>query len=368
MRVCLIGPIPPFRGGIAKYCYALAQELEKRHELLLVSYRRQYPKILYGRKSQTDPAVEREQILARFARLTFDLDSVNPLSWRQTVEKIREFKPETVIIPWWVAYWTPMYLYLLWALKRRGIRVVVLCINVFEHEANPLKKFLTRLLLARADHLIVHSTQEMRQLQAFNPTATLRKQLLPLFTYDAAPCVRSDDKLHLLFFGFVRLYKGLDLLLEAVAILRERDISLKIAGEFWNGKDEYLRLMAKLGISDRVEITDRYVTDEEMGRFFAWADLIVLPYRRTLTSGVIATAYGYGKPVLATNVGGFSEVVMDGATGKLVEPGSARALAEGIEWFSNNRQVDFPGNIQTLAAEQMSWSSLVETIEVLGRQ
>jgi glycosyltransferase involved in cell wall biosynthesis len=256
-----------------------------------------------------------------------------------------------------------MYLYLLHSLGKRGIRVIFLCINVFDHEDNPVKKALTKVILGKVDAMIVHSEQEKEEILEFNPTATVRKHLLPLFTYPAGSCANPDGNLHLLFFGFVRPYKGLDILLEAIGILRDRGISLKIVGEFWSDKDAYLTAIKNLGIDDKVEIVDRYVTEEEMSGNFAWADLVALPYRKSRTSGIIASAYGFGKPVLATDVGGFHEVVRDGLTGRIVTPDNPQAFADGIEWFLANREVDFAGNIAQFAAEKMSWSSLAEMID-----
>ena len=363
MKICLIAPIPPFRGGIAKYCYSLATELEKRHELLLLSYQRQYPALLFGNKPQTDPAIDPENVKKEFSDLSYHLDSANPASWAATSKRIIAFRPDLVILPWWVVYWAPMYLYLLHTCNKKGIRVVFLCINVFEHEDSGLKKFLAKLVIKRIDAIIVHSEQERKQILAFHPAASVRKHLLPLFQYDAKPSSGRNKHLNLLFFGFVRPYKGLDTLLQAVGILKSLDIKLRIAGEFWNDKDAYAGLIGELDISEKVEIVDRYVPDDEMSRYFSDADLVVLPYRKSITSGVIATAYGYGKPVLATDVGGFHEVILDGYTGKIVPPDDPRALADGIEWFMANRQTDFEDNIFRFTSQKMSWNSLVDTIE-----
>jgi glycosyltransferase involved in cell wall biosynthesis len=363
MRVCLIAPVPPFRGGIAKYCYSLAKELEKRHELLLMSYNRQYPELLFGKKSQIDPEVVREDIINEFRNITYDIDSVNIVSWFETSKKIAAFKPDMVILPWWVAYWTPMYLYLLYSLRNKGIRVVFICINIFEHEDNALKKFLTKCILGRVDDFIVHSELEKRKLLEFNHKANVKKHLLPLFEYDTSAVFRRDKKIHLLFFGFVRPYKGLDVLLNAMGILKNYDISLEIAGEFWNDKDEYLKLIKDLDISDKVTIIDKYIPDNEMSQCFSRADLVVLPYRKTITSGVIATAYGFKKPVLATNIGGFNEVIRDEYTGKIVAPDDPQAFANGILWFLANKQIDFTANISSFTSQKMSWQSLVDVIE-----
>lgn len=367
MRVCLIAPIPPFRGGIAKYCYSLAQELEKRHDLLLLSYKRQYPELLYGKKSQIDPNISREDIAIEFKQLSYDIDSASILSWLATSEKIAAFDPDLVILPWWVAYWAPMYAYLLSSVKKKGIKVVFICINVFEHEDNALKKSVTKFILRKVDSIIVHSEQEKRSLLELNPKAAVKKHLLPLFEYDISAAIRPDTKFHLLFFGFVRPYKGLDVLLNAIGILKDHDISLEIVGEFWNDKNEYITLIKDLGISSKVTIVDSYVPDNEMSQYFSRADLVVLPYRKTITSGVIATAYGFRKPVLATNVGGFYEVIQDGSTGKIVAPADPQAFADGILWFLANKQINFAENISTFALQNMSWSSLVDAIEEFNR-
>ena len=368
MKVCLIAPIPPFRGGIAKYCYSLAQELEKQHELLLLSYRRQYPALLYGNKPQLDASYEAESIAKEFRRISYDIDSIGIASWLETASRIDAFSPDVVILPWWVTYWTPLYAWLMGHLRKRKIKCLLLCINVYEHEGSRFKKLLTRFVLRRADLMIVHSSPEQAELQSINSKASIRTHLLPLFRYDIPAPLRNDSTFHLLFFGFVRPYKGLDVLLRAVAMVTDLDIKLNVVGEFWHGSAEYLNLIQELDISGRVEIVDRYVSDEEMGRYFAGADLVVLPYRTSKTSGVIATAYGFGKPVLATDVGGFHEVVMDGHTGKLVPPNDAQAIAEGIRWFHHNRDIDYERNIASFVEQRMSWRSLVETIEgMVGR-
>jgi glycosyltransferase involved in cell wall biosynthesis len=369
MKICLIAPVPPFRGGIAKYCYSLAQELEKRHDLLLLSYERQYPALLFGSKSQVDPNVDRVRIKKGFRHLSYDIDSANPFSWRRTAQKIADFNPDTVIFPWWVTYWAPFYTYLLSSLNKKGINVLFLCINVFDHEDNALKKSATKFILRRVDSIIVHSEQEKRALLELNPKAVVKKHLLPLFEYEATATERHDNStLHLLFFGFVRPYKGLDILLDAIGILKDHDISLKIAGEFWHDKDDYLALIDGLDISDKVEIIDRYVSDDEMSQYFSLSDLVVLPYKKSITSGIIATAYGFKKPVLATNVGGFSEVIQDGCTGRIVAPDDPQALADGIVWFLKNKQINFAENISAFAAQKMSWSSLADMIEAFDER
>ncbi len=366
MKICLIAPVPPFRGGIAKYCHSLAQELEKRHELLLLSYSRQYPKLLYGAKPQVDSVGDGARPQADFSRLSYDIDSLRPSTWQEAARRIDAFAPHLVLLPWWVTYWTPFYAWLLHHFRQQGISSLILCINVYDHEDSPLKKLLTRYILRRADLLIVHSEEERVALREIAPSTPLRKQLLPIFSYPVAAVPRETEAqrtVNLLFFGFVRSYKGLDLLLRAVALVKELDLRLSVVGEFWEGTEEYLTLVRGLGIGDRVELVPTYVAEEEMARYFARADLVVLPYRSAKTSGVIATSYGFGKPVLATDVGGFHEVVLDGCTGKLVRPGDPQAIADGIRWFFANREITFAENIASFVGDRMSWGSLVTTME-----
>jgi len=366
MKVCLIAPIPPIRGGIAKYCHSLARELEKRHELLLLSYRRQYPALLYGNRDQLDSTYDRATIMGEFKNLSYGIDSASFASWVKTARAIARFRPDLVILPWWVAYWAPMYAFLMRYLEKRGIKCLLICINVFEHEDSAVKKILAKFIFRRADRMVVHSQQELDQLRAINGKAVIRKQLLPPFCYDRPAPPHADSSLHLLFFGFVRHYKGLDILLRALARLHNRDIFLKIVGEFWEGKEACLALVKELDISGQVEIIDRYVADSEMGAYFSWADAVVLPYRASKTSGVIATAYGHARPVLATDVGGFHEVVQDGFTGKLVRAGDPQALADGMAWFYEHRGLDFERYIAAFVAQHMSWGALVNTIEEMA--
>ena len=370
MKICLIAPVPPFRGGIAKYCYSLAQELEKRHDLLLLSYKRQYPKLLYGRKSQLDPAYDSQKIAGEFRQLSYDIDSASIFSWLESSRRIAAFKPDLVILPWWVAYWGPMYAYLLSSFKKKNIKVVFLCINIFEHEDNVIKKIVTRFVLRRVAAIIVHSEQEKQSALEINPTAEVTRHLLPLFEYEPVPTATRTDQtpFQMLFFGFVRPYKGLDILLKAIGMLKDQNISLTIVGEFWNDKEEYLKVINECGISGKVEIIDRYVSDQEMSRYFTETDLVVLPYRKSITSGVIATAYGFRKPVLATNVGGFHEVIQEGITGIIVPPDDSKSLADGIEWFLSNRQINFAENIVTFTTKKMSWSSLVDVVEEFAEE
>jgi len=364
MKVCMIAPIPPFRGGIAKYCHSLAQELEARHEQLLLSYLRQYPRLLYGSTPQQDPACSIAKVRNEFSRVSFEIDSVRPSTWLAALHRIYDFSPDIVIFPWWTTYWTPLYAWLMGRLRKRGISCLILCINVYEHEDSALKKLLTRFILRQADLLIAHSEQELLELRNINRGATIRKQLLPIFNYNYSLPTRSGGStLHLLFFGFVRPYKGLDTLFHALTLVKELDVELKVVGEFWSDNKEYRSLIRDLDIYGRVEIDDRYVSEEEMVRYFAWSDVVVLPYRAAKTSGVIATAYGFGRPVLATDVGGFKEVVQDKCTGKLVRAGDPQAIADGIAWFYHNREIDFADNISKFVTQRMSWGSLVNTIE-----
>jgi glycosyltransferase involved in cell wall biosynthesis len=334
MKICLLGPAYPFRGGIAHYTTLLCRTLRTNHDVKFISFRRQYPRILFP--GQSDKDTSREPL--KIDTVDYTLDSINPLTWVKVFQIIKAYKPDKLIIPWWVAFWAPQFWSIVSLVKLNiQTQVVFICHNVVEHESHPLKKMATKAILSKADRIITHSKEDTWRLKdllgngvdaitAFHPTYTdLSKKR---FTKEQA-----RDKLGLtgnvlLFFGFIRQYKGLDVLLDAMPIvLKEKKLTLLIVGEFWSDKQSYIDKSDRLGISQHIRIVDEYVPNEEIGVYFAASDLIVQPYISASGSGICQIAYGFDRPVIATNVGSLSEVVRDGINGRLVDPGNPRGLA-----------------------------------------
>jgi glycosyltransferase involved in cell wall biosynthesis len=337
--VALVAAVPPLVVGAAHFNDALARALRRRSSVLLVSWRRMYPPLLYGGSEHEGAPLGQE----------FLLDWIDPRTWRQAVRRIEDSDAAGVILPWLHPIMTPPYLYLLRRLE--PLSRVVICHNVVPHEAHRGSAALTRRVLARADLLITHAPQQTEELARLGLGDMPRLELFhPRFVAsDFAPppdpaevaALKSrlgDPELLLLCFGAVRPYKGFDLALQALALLPEgHNASLVIAGRFWRGSKDYRRLVERLGLSDRVTLIDRYVGNDEAATLFTAADAVVLPYRTGSQSGVAQLAFAFGTPVIATAVGGLPAAIRDGIDGLLCPPEDAQALAAAIERFACER-------------------------------
>lgn len=369
MRICLLGPTHPYRGGIAHYTTILARALGRRHTTKFISYTRQYPQWLFPGKTDKEPG---EPPLPA-NHVEYLLDSMNPLTWRRTARAIVAFRPDLFVLPWWVAYWMPQYAYIIGFVKRRSpARVVIECHNVVEHEASRLKVAASRRVLAKADRLITHSREETARLRellgdgadiatAFHPTYVDLKTRQ--YAKDEAKERLGLNGDVLLFFGFVRAYKGLGVLLDAMPrILAERPVTLLVVGEFWNDKQAYLDQIEKHDMASSVRVIDKYVTSEEMAVYFCAADLVVQPYVSATGSGVVQLAYGFDRPVVATRVGSLSEIVEDGVNGRLAPPGDPAALARAVAESLDTPTLEEYTRRAAKTKERFSWEELVRII------
>lgn len=372
MKAALVGPTYPYRGGIAHYTTLLYHELVARgHQVGLYSFKRQYPAWLFPGQSDRDPSEHRLE-----AACEYTLDSLNPFTWRATARAIQTQRPDVLILQWWVPFFAPLWIYLARTARRSGTRVIFICHNVLPHEQRPWDAWVARQTLGCGDGFVVQAQEEKARLAALLPErpvktvphpvndkladrsisrAAARQQLgLP----QAAPV--------LLFFGFVREYKGLRHLLDAMPNLQVAlpGVRLLIVGEFWQDKRPYLDQIERLGIGPSVIVVDRYVPNEQVAVYFSAADVLVLPYVHATQSAVAPVAFGLGLPVITTRVGGLPEFVADGETGLLVPPGDAGALAEAVErYFKDNLGPTMRRAIQ--AANKFTWSELARAIEEL---
>jgi glycosyltransferase involved in cell wall biosynthesis len=358
-RVGLIGPVLPYRGGIAQYTTRLHRALAARTSVTTLSFSRQYPSWLFPGESDRDREYEGHSERG----VEYIIDPLSPRSWARGVRRLTEAGIEALIVPWWTVYFAPCFFFMTRALKRRGCPVVFLCHNVVDHEAAFYKRAAARMVLNGATGYCVHSRGEARRLAALvsNPAVAVHPH--PLYDQYPTPdhTMSRRAPLELLFFGFVRPYKGVDVLIEAMAQLRRRDVRLSIVGEFWQGLDAMMARLEALGLSRIVEVVPRFVPEQAAAEYFGRADLVVLPYRHATGSGVVAMAVHYGKPVLASRVGGLEDVVLDGQTGFLVEPGSAQALARRIDRITAGELEAMRLPIERFKA-RMTWDGLVETL------
>ena len=371
MKIYLIGPTHPFRGGISHHTTLLYRYLQKRHESIFLAFKRQYPKLFFPGKTDIDPS----QTHIKEERVYRKLDSMNPISWFKVARKIIKSDPDLVIIPWWTFFWAPQFWTISLLIKIfTSSKILFICHNVVMHESKLIDKLSTKFVLKNGDFFIVHSEDDQRNLLTMFPEARVKKSFHP--TYDVFNTgvfdpykIRKKYGIEgkvILFFGFVREYKGLKYLIKAMPeILFEITVTLLIVGEFWQDKDEYLYLIDNLGIKDNIIIIDDYIPNEEVGSYFVAADLVVQPYTSATGSGIVQMAFGFNKPVVATMVGSLPEVVEDGKTGYLVQPRSSQELAEAIvKYFRENSAVRFKKNIEQ-ESYKFSWDRMVDDIENL---
>lgn len=327
-KILLVGPVSPYRGGIAQYTESLYDALKKRSDAKLISFARQYPKALYpGESDRVEGAIKRSDA-------TYSLDSNNPATWYLTYKKIAAEKPDLVLINWWSIYWQPAFSWMARRLKRKGIKVAFICHNVYDHDASSKKRQIAKMLLKGApSFFITHSEPEAKKLHSFTSEKVMVRQIpaydvLPRPSKEAVDAGRKKhEAIDMLFIGLIRPYKGLDVLLNAYQQMSksERDrIRLTVVGETWKDKELLVERLDALKIHHDI----RFVTDQEMVDYITKSDMVVLPYLSATGSAVIPASYFCGRPVLATRIGGLTEVVEDGKTGWLVNPNDAEDLKE----------------------------------------
>lgn len=327
-RVLVIGPTFPFRGGIAQHTTMMARALSKEVECLVISFSRQYPKFLYPGRNDCDPSME------NYAEpnVEYIIDSINPITWRKALDRAFSFRPDIIIIPWWHVYWVPCFGWFVKKLQAAGFEVVFLCHNVLEHERADWKSWLTKKVLKYADRFVVHTVEDCNNLLRYFPNSKILVHPLPVFNFFPPPTEELSRRAQceLLFFGFIRTYKGVKVLLEAMELLREESVFLSIVGEFWEEERRIHEFIEEKKLCNKIEIIARYVTTQEAANFFHRCDIVILPYLSATGSGIIPLAYYYNKPVIATKVGGLPDVVIDGETGIMINPNSKEEIANAV--------------------------------------
>ena len=360
-KIVLIGPVYPFKGGISHYTGLLCRALRERYDVAMISYSMQYPKILF-RKEQRDYSNDSFKV----EDTEFILNTASVKSIRETAEHINDMEPELIVMQWWHPYFAPCCRILT---KRLKSKVLFICHNVFPHERFPFDRLLTKWALKKGDYFILHSSKEAGELMSIVKDARYRVNMHPTYSEfkrveTDSGAVPVDQASVLLFFGFVRPYKGVKILIEAMQSIPEI-VHLNIVGDFAGARDEYDQLIEKFHLSERISVRDGYVPDREVGEYFERCDAVVLPYLDATQSGIAQIAFGFEKPVIATRVGGLPEVVKDQETGVLCEAGSPDSLREAIQrFFELKKTVDFAENIRK-DAPRFSWEHMVDTIAEL---
>jgi glycosyltransferase involved in cell wall biosynthesis len=358
-RLALVGPVAPFRGGIAQHTTQLHRELSQACELLTISFRRLYPSTLYPGADQRDLEVPPEP-----SGLPL-IDALDPRTWRAAAACIRAWGPDALLVPWWTAPLAP----LTWSLTRMvDVPVVFICHNVMDHDAPRFRRRVSQSVLTKGEGHVVHSAFEAARLGDIVPGARAVVAPMPAhgdFESSADVTLPRSGDLELLFFGFVRPYKGVDVLLDALSALLRRDpsrrVHVTIAGEVWGDQGTLPAQVSRLGLADSVELRLGFVAGPQVGPLFRRADVVVLPYRSATDSGVIPLAYRHGKPVLVTRVGGLPEAVREGETGWIVPPESPSAMSRCLADITADGARAMAPAIREFT-EARSWGGYVQSV------
>ena len=371
MKIAFLSTFYPFRGGIAQFNANLYKELQKENEVVAFTFKRQYPGLLFPGKTQyvtaNDSAVQIESIPV--------LDTANPFNYIASAKLIAKTKPDVLVMRYWMTYFAPSLGTVAGYFKKRGCKVVSILDNVIPHEQHFFDKPFTKWFLKRNSGFLVMSKSVRDDLLALQPEARFILKEHPLYNHfgekiDKRVAIEqlklNPEKKTLLFFGLIRDYKGLDLLIDAMSLLDE-SYQLVIAGESYGDFGKYGQSIEKSASCSRIKVMNRYIDDDEVPLLFSAADLLVAPYRSATQSGVIPVAYHFDLPVLATDVGGLKENIERAGTGLVCLP-TVESLSESIQEFFRLKKEIFIANIQK-EKQALSWEAfagaLIEFIEML---
>ena len=352
---------------------------EAGHATRFYSFTRQYPRILFPGKTDKDPSAASSAIRVD---CEYVLDPINPLTWWRLCRKIRGDAPDVLVLQWWVPYWTPSLTFISrWIKRNTNIRIIYIVHNVVPHDGGgTLDRRLAMTVFRQGDGFIVHSEQDRHRLHALLPNSRIAQTRHPSYAdLTKAPSALRSEQLReqlgvpadmpvLLFFGFVRAYKGLEYLIQALPrVLEHRKVHLLVVGEFWVSLEFYERYAREFGVEDHITFVDRYVPNEDISAYFDLADVTVLPFISHTQSGVVQLAFGLHMPIITTRVGGLQEAVQDGVTGLLVPPMDDQALADAIlRYFDHELRTPMRAAIAAQQTSgQFSWQELVRVIEGL---
>ncbi len=373
-RFALVGPIHPLRGGIAQHSAGIVAAARARgHDVHVFSYRRQYPKLLFPGRTQLDPDAPPPEVAGL---TTAPIDSLRPSTWWETGGAIRDRHPDVVLLQRWHPFFAPA-LATIAGRVRGASRVAWMVHNARPHEDRVPWGRLRTLGYRGEDVCFVHAAAEEEALRALGVGCEVRRLAMPapatVAVADEARARRrlgvEEDEVVFLFFGHVRAYKGVDVLVDALSRLEPAGPRWRaiIAGEWYVDRSSVDEALARAGLGARVHVDDRFVPLAEVGDYFAVATAVVLPYRSGTQSAVVPLAYAYGRPVVTTRVGGLPEAVLEGETGLIVPPDDAASLASALESIRAGRR--FAAEALALARARTAHSSvaLVEALEAIVR-
>ena len=369
MKIAILGTAWPYRGGLAVYNERLARQFSAEgDDVTIYTFTLQYPSFLFPGKTQysSEPAPKDLTIIR-------SLNSINPFNWLKTGRAIRKLAPDILIIKFWLPFMAPCLGKVARMARRNGkTRVVSILDNIIPHEHRPGDRLFGRYFTRSVDGFVAMSDSVLEDLSQFDTAKPRVFCRHPLYDNFGAKTSREESlkflgldpgQRYMLFFGLIRDYKGLDLLLRAYADsrFREMDVKLIVAGEFYSGSEKYFELEKELGLEGMVVWKSDFVPDSEVRYYFGAADIIVQPYKSATQSGVTQIAYHFEKPMLVTDVGGLAEIVPDGKVGYVVQPNENKIADALVDFFEKNRQDQFNDGILA-EKKQYAWSNMTRSV------
>lgn len=367
-RIIIIGPGHPLRGGLATFNQRLAKEfMDDGHDCSIVSFSLQYPTIFFPGKTQysDEPPPENLNIHSR-------INSINPLNWLKTGNRLKNERPDIVIVRYWIPFMGPALGTILRRIKKnKHTRIICIADNIIPHEQRPGDRSFTKYFLKSCDAFITMSEKVMGDLRIFEKQKPAVLVQHPLYDNFGEPVSKSEARKHLgldeneklvLFFGFIRNYKGLDILLKAMAVdvIKKSGIRLIVAGEFYEDARQYEDLIRQLHIKDQLILKTDFIPDSEVKYYLCAADAVIQPYRNATQSGVTPLAYHFEKPMVVTNVGGLSALVPHEKAGLVTTP-EPDAIAKAILRFYQLGENHFITHLRK-EKQKYSWAGMVNTI------
>ena len=368
MKIVILGPAHPYRGGLASIMETMAREYQRRgDEVKVYTFSLQYPSLLFPGKSQTvDTPAPHDLHIERI------VNNCNPLNWIVVGERLRREAPDMIVMKYWTPFMAPCFGTIARIARRNGKTKVVCQIdNVEPHEHHLIDKPFNRYYLGAVDGFVYMSEQVGGELRGYTSAPAIFSPH-PMFEHFGARVERSEacrrlgldaEHRYLLFFGLIRDYKGLDMLLEAFEEVDDANIRLLVAGEFYNDKEQYRATLERLG--NRVVLHDRFIPDAEVAAYFSVADALVLPYRTATQSGVTQIAYNFSVPMVVTRVGGLPEIVPDGEVGFVCEP-NVESIREAIQRLYEGDALAHFAECFPAQRKRFSWATMCDKlVEVL---
>jgi len=365
----IIGPAYPLRGGIANFNAALCNAfLKKNIDSKIISFSLQYPKILFPGKTQLDNGNAPENI-----EISSDINSINPFNWFKLAKKIVKLNPDYIIVDFWMPFMAPALGTIIRRIKRKkNIKIIAITHNVVAHESKFYDKILTKYFIKSCDGFVAMSKSVLEDIKQFTTNQHLKFIPHPIYDIFGEKVskdqaldflkLKKEDK-HILFFGLIRKYKGLDLLLKAMGTdkIKKLNIKLIVAGEFYDYKLKYEKIIDELKIRDNVILKDTYILNQDVKYYFSVADIVAQPYKTASQSGVTQIAYHFERPMLVTDVGGLSEIVPDNKVGYVTQT-TPESIANAIfDFYENNKEAEFVENVK-IEKNRFSWNAMVDGI------